>query len=277
MAEVAKLERVAIDGISGDFAKWLKFNLVAMETQEGRAQLAAFPPPELMQETTGLTDPLHFAQHGVHFLEQLEAACPGHLADFESILDFGCGVGRVARLFKGFKGRYTGVDVVDKNVQWINEALPHASARVSIPQAPLPFPDASFDCIISVSVFTHMNEADQKFYLSELQRVSKPGATLLLTTHGQRALHRALSEEFIFNLIQCPIEDLRSASTILQAGLGFKFILQAGHLTTKDYDYGITFIGSDYINEVWSEYFDVLAISTGAIHDFQDIVSLRRR
>ena len=265
------------EGISGNFAEWLKFNLDAMETPEGRAKLAAFPPPELMQETTGLTDPKHFAQHGVHFLEQLEAACPDHLAGFESILDFGCGVGRVARLFKGFKGRYTGVDVVAKNVDWINEALPYASARVSVPRAPLPFADSEFDCIISVSVFTHMNEDDQKFYLSELQRVSKPGATLLLTTHGQRALSRALNDEFVFNLVSCPMEELQSASSQLQSGSGFKFILQSGHLTTEDYDYGITFIGSDYIHRIWSRYFSVVGITSDAIHDFQDIVTLRRR
>lgn len=51
-----------------------------------------------MQITTGLSEPLHFAQRGVHFLEQLELASETPLAGFKSVLDFGCGVGRLARL-----------------------------------------------------------------------------------------------------------------------------------------------------------------------------------
>lgn len=36
-------------------------------------------------------------------------------------------------------------------------------------------------------------------------------------------------------------------------------------------------MGADYINKIWSEYFDVIDVRQGAIHDFQDIVTLRRR
>lgn len=268
---------VARDGISGDFAEWLKFNLDAMKTPEGRTRLAAFPPAELMQITTGLTDPQDFAQHGVHFVEKLEAASPKHLADFESILDFGCGVGRLARLFKGFKGNYTGVDVDGGTVAWVRDALPHVSAYLSAPRQALPFANDTFDCAISISVFTHMNEADQRFYMEELQRVTQTGATLLLTVHGKRALHRALTEEFVFNLVWCPRDELDAAQVSLDTGSGYKFILQPGHLTSAEYEYGITFISRDYIDRVWSEYFDVIDVTEGALYDFQDIVTLRRR
>jgi hypothetical protein len=122
-----------------------------------------------------------------------------------------------------------------------------------------------------------MDEDDQRFYLTELQRVTKPGASLLLTIHGHRAVYRALNEQVVFDLLSCPMEELEAAANSLKSGLGYKFILQPGHLTTEDYDYGITFISSDYINRVWSEYFYVAGISNGALHDFQDIVTLRRR
>jgi cyclopropane fatty-acyl-phospholipid synthase-like methyltransferase len=38
--------------------------------------------------------------------------------------------------------------------------------------------------IVSVSVFSHMNEADQAFYLSELHRVTQPDAHIVITVHG---------------------------------------------------------------------------------------------
>jgi SAM-dependent methyltransferase len=199
------------------------------------------------------------------------------LAEFRSILDFGCGVGRVARLFAGFRGEYTGVDVDANLVNWVSENLPHVNAYLSVPRAPLPLENAAFDCVISISVYTHMNESDQLFYLGELQRVTKTGAILMLTIHGKRALHRALDEDFVFNLVCCPREELEGAKESLNTGSGYKFIRQLGHLTTEEYDYGITFISEDYVRNVWSDYFDVVSIADGALHDFQDIVTLRRR
>ena len=58
--------------------------------------------------------------------------------------------------------------------------------------------------MISVSVFTHLDEATQKLYLAELARVSARGAWLFLTTSGERALARALSEDRIFELLAIP-------------------------------------------------------------------------
>lgn len=264
-------------GINGNLDDWLSFNLSAIGIQEQESLLSAFPPTELMQVTTGLTMPLDFATHGVHFVEQLKLACPTPLRAFASILDFGCGVGRLARMFKGFAGKYTGIDIDERTVDWVRDSLPHVSANLSRPHHPLPLPDNSFDCVISISVFTHLTEIDHVFYLKELQRVTQPGAILLLTVHGSRAVRRALTEEFIFNLVWCPRDALEQASVNLESGDGYRFIRQLGHLTTDSYDYGITFIGEEYIRRIWSTYFDVLDVRAGAIHDFQDIVVLRRR
>lgn len=263
-------------GMSGDLESWLKVNLDAVGTPDGRTGLAPFPPKALMEVTTGLVEPLHFAQHGVHFIEELEKSSPTPLADFESILDFGCGVGRLARLFKGFKGKYTGVDVDGRTVDWVRDALPYVSANQSTPRLPLPFEDGQFDCVISISVFTHMTEEDQFFYLKELKRVTRPGAVLLLTIHGKRTVERSLTEDFIFDLLWCPRDELEDAKRSLENGSGFKFILHAGHLTSDEYDYGQTFINERYIRKEWGKFFDVVGISSGAIHDFQDIVALRR-
>ena len=271
------INMVGQEGMSGDLESWLQLNIEGMRSEEGRALLAPYPPSELMEVTTGLTDPMHFAEHGVHFVKALSQASPEPLNSFDSILDFGCGVGRLARLFKGGKAKYTGVDVDARTVEWVSANLDYVDAKLSIPKSPLPLASGSFDAVISISVFTHMNEADQFFYLGELKRVTLPGATLLLTVHGSRALERALTEEFVFNLISCPREEVEDAKKTLSSGNGYKFILQPGHLTSDNYDYGITFINEEYIQDHWSKYFDVLKVVEGAIHDFQDVVVLRRR
>lgn len=271
------LDRVRL-GISGDLKDWLAFNRQeAFESAETLALVAPIPPVDLMYIVSGLTDPRAFAIHGCDILAALSAASPTPLDAFADVLDFGVGPGRLARMFKGFQGRYTGVDVDARAVAWVSSALDYVTAIATEPRRPLPLADRRFDCIISISVFTHMNERDQVFYLEELARVARPGATLLLTVHGQRALERAETEERILSLLAVPEQSIVDTRARFPDP-GFSFILHAGgHLTTSEYEYGITFISQDYVEREWARHFDVVRVCRGAIHDFQDVVVLRAR
>jgi SAM-dependent methyltransferase len=265
------------NGIHSNLDDWLAFNRVgAFESEANLALAAPFPPKDRMQITTGLTEPRDFAAHGYDILKALSEASPQPLAGFSDVLDFGVGVGRLARMFKGFRGRYTGIDVDGQNIAWVARALPYVNAVQTTPKQPLPFAGRSFDLIVSISVFSHMTERDHLFYLSELARVAKPGAIVMLTVHGERALMRAETEPRIFEMLSIP----RPALAEIRARFprpGFSFILQKGHLTSAAYEYGITFISSDYVAAEWSKTFEVLGVHSGAIHDFQDIIVLRAR
>jgi SAM-dependent methyltransferase len=209
-------------------------------------------------------------------LQALSTASPVPVNGFMDILDFGVGVGRLARMFKGAPGRYTGVDVDQRHVAWVSSALDYVTGIATKPRQPLPLPDRNFDCVISISVFTHMNERDQFFYLSEIARVCKPGAHVFLTVHGDRALTRAETEQRIFDMLAVPRAGIAETRKRFPAP-GFNFILQQGHLTSREYEYGITFIDATYIAREWSKHFDLLRVCPGAIHDFQDIVVLKAR
>ena len=263
-------------GIHGPLNEWLEFNRHgAFESAENLALAAPFPPKDRMQVTTGLTDPKDFASHGYDILKALSDACPQSLASFKDVLDFGVGAGRLARMFKGFQGRYTGIDVDGKNIAWVGSALKHVTALQTKPKQKLPFAEKSFDLIISVSVFSHMNERDQFFYLKQIARVAKPGATIMLTIHGERAQQRAQTEDNIFKMLVVSQKAFVRESHALKTK-GFGFIRQwGGHLNSFLYPYGITFISDSYIKEEWTKYFEFKAIHHGAIHDFQDIVVLQ--
>lgn len=264
-------------GINGDLDAWIDFNRKeAFDTPNGLDNVAPFPPKELIENTSGLTRQDHFASHGCDILQALSLASPKPLASFSDILDFGVGVGRLARLFKGFRGKYTGVDIDARHVAWVAENLDHVNAIVTTPRKPFPFAGKRFDCVISISVFTHMNENDQFFYLKELASITRPGAILMLTVHGERALHRAENEPDIFKMLAIPARSVKTTRQLF-ANEGFSFILQNGHLTTSEYEYGITFTPETYIRRTWNQYFDVLQVASGAIHDFQDIVVLQAR
>ena len=236
---------------------------------------APFPPPQLMHRVSGLTTEADFAQHGRDLFSALSKASPRPLLDFQRVLDFGVGSGRLARMFKNFRGTYYGADVDHELLAWTASALPWVSAMPTTPRQPLPCPDGECDCVISVSVFSHMNEPDAAFYVRELHRVTRPGALLFLTVHGHRALVRALTESRILEMLAISGESA-NASVAKLASTGFSFVRQNGHLTSDSYDYGIAFIGETYVRSHWSRLFSVEGITSGGIHDFQDIVVLRR-
>lgn len=275
--EAPDLEAMRL-GVHGPLQDWLEFNRSgAFTSWDALALVAPFPPLDRVQITTGLKDLTAFASHGYDIFTALNNASPKPLPSHHDILDFGVGAGRLARLFKGFRGTYTGVDVDGYNAAWVSRALAHVRAVHTTPRKPLPLPADSFDLIVSISVFSHMNERDQFFYLSELARVAKPGATLLLSTHGDRALARAVAEPAVFDMLQVPRRAVMKAHDTF-AEEGFQFIRQwRGHLNNLFYAYGITFISEAYIREIWARTFDVIDVKSGAIHDFQDIVVLRAR
>ena len=118
-----------------------------------------------------------FASHGVDFYLALSAASPKPLLEYRSILDFGCGCGRLARMFKGHPYRIAGCDIDQRHIQWIQQSLDYMDARVTSVRPPLPYVDNEFDAVISISIFTHLNENSQDEFLLELRRITKMGDT----------------------------------------------------------------------------------------------------
>jgi len=271
--------RIGNLGITGDIDAWYHLNHVAaFESIVAYDGVAPFPPADLMRQTSTLQSERDFAAHGVDFLRTLVDNCRVPIASFKNLLDFGIGVGRLARMFKGFEGDYVGVDIDQANVDWVRNNLPWVKCFKTEPRMPLPFCSETFDAVISISVFTHMNEADHLFYLDELRRVTVPGAFLFISVSGDQVLRRAEASEDILNMLSLPVGGLNLARDSLRSEKsGFCFLRQQGHLTSNEYEYGATFISESYISEHWSKYFELEKVVTGGIHDFQDVVVLRRR
>ena len=252
--------------------------------------VASFPPAELMQNTTGVIRNEDFASHGADFWLALSAASPKELSQFDSVLDFGCGCGRLARMFKGYQGRYAGCDIDRRHVEWCSTALTYMDAKLSRVHPPTPFADSEFEAVISISIFTHLTEASQDEFLQELARVCRPDGLLFLTTHGARSLERAVTEPGVRAMLDVP-EDLFQDAMQRFAEGKHAFVLQKeGHLTTisdqglrtdriisEPFEYGITFIPESYVRKEWAKWFHIVDYRSGAIHDFQDIVVLRPR
>jgi ubiquinone/menaquinone biosynthesis C-methylase UbiE len=97
-------------------------------------------------------------------------------------LDVGCGDGALSRSIPA--ERLTLADVSAVALERARAALPEAEAVEIDPDAPLPFPDGSFDLVVCTEVLEHVR--DVQLLLSEVRRVLEPRGRLAVTTpvHG---------------------------------------------------------------------------------------------
>ncbi|HWI95772.1 MAG TPA: class I SAM-dependent methyltransferase [Solirubrobacterales bacterium] len=144
-----------------------------------------FPPLE-MRENVGPTQTAAFDNpYGEPIFPDLPAEA------YRSILDFGCGCGRLARQLIQQQPRpasYLGIDLHAGMIEWCQANLaPHASGfefrhhdvfyeawnpgEGKPATAPFPSGDGSRTLVIAHSVFTHLIQAHAEYYLSEVARV----------------------------------------------------------------------------------------------------------
>ncbi len=146
------------------------------------------PPVARRFLTCGTADPRAFVTSGERSLEDLQAmlsAAGKKLQDFESILDFGCGCGRVLNHLRHHTpSRLSGSDVDKAAIDWCEDNYGWADFRATPFLPPSNFDDAAFDLIYLGSVFTHIDGSAQDAWLSEFRRILRPGGILIVTVHG---------------------------------------------------------------------------------------------
>jgi cyclopropane fatty-acyl-phospholipid synthase-like methyltransferase len=104
---------------------------------------------------------------------------------FESILDFGCGCGRLMRHWESLQApKFYGTDYNHALVKWCKDNLPFAEFAVNGLESKLIYEAEKFDFIYAISVSTHLTEGTGFLWMKELDRVLKPGGVMYLTFMG---------------------------------------------------------------------------------------------
>lgn len=118
------------------------------------------------------------------------------LEGLDAILDFGCGAGRVLRHWHALRGpEVHGMDIHPGFVEWCRRNLPFACFEVNQLRQRTSYSDGKFDLIYAFSVFTHLSQEGQFFWIREMTRVLKPGGYLILSTHGDIYITRYVAPE----------------------------------------------------------------------------------
>lgn len=241
------------------------------------------PPDELMDRVvSGFSNEradehralfMQTGQRSVVDLERALIAVGDTLASHESILEFGCGCGRIMRWMEelGRTRTLVGTDIDARAIEWASENLSFARFDVNEGLPPTRYDDGEFDLIINHSVFTHLDERYQDLWLAELQRITAPQGLLVLSIHGEHAF--AASEQ----QLEEGSRQRREWRAVLERQ-GILFIADDSYVGSAFPDfYHTAFHAPWYVFEHWSRWFDVLAFLPRSSLDFQDQVVLRRR
>ena len=163
------------------------------------------PPAELISHVTGeIGDHDHlrrvfgttgYSQAADIYNTILDLGADCHRPDY-SIVDLGCGCGRIA-LFLSQRlehATFLGVDIWRIGIEWASRHITSAypKYRFHCPSSmekgyeagehhAVPVADSSADLVVSHSLFTHLSTSAADGYLRETGRVLKPGGIALLT------------------------------------------------------------------------------------------------
>ncbi len=121
-----------------------------------------------------------------------------NISPSQTILDAGCGCGRVALLLLHFlsdAGKYYGFDICPEHIDWckknisvsfpdfhfahvdVKKKLYNPNGKYQLKEMTLPYSENMFDIVYAHSLFTHMVDHEMKYYINELSRVIKPTGT----------------------------------------------------------------------------------------------------
>ncbi|WP_238180481.1 class I SAM-dependent methyltransferase [Methylobacterium haplocladii] len=184
-----------------------------------------------------------------------------------TILDWGCGHGRVTRhLIQNWpEARISGADVDRQNVEWCNAHLDGDFVTLPL-RPPSSIADASLDGIFGISVMTHLTADVQQLWLKEIARILKPDGVALITFAGFAAVSFASvfrSPEWWQRWQETEFDDEQHDPAL------------DGKIDDGTY-YRNTLQSPSYTLGAWGDYLEIVDIYPGAIGN-QDVAVLRRR
>lgn len=268
-----------------EFARWVAVN-GRLEYPDQLARFYPPLPPEALRHAAsgGESDHSHLytGTEDLQVLTEIVATFDGQtLGEFGSILDFGCGCGRLLRWLAPALSATdcVGTDIRADSIAWCQQSLPGRYQHTEM-LPPLDLPDDSFDLVYAISVFSHLDRHANLAWLRELVRVCRPGGLLLLSTHGPFSLFviaRSPAHQSLLNL------EAAQARTLLRRIHTEQFLFAPRPADSSGSPDGVqalydqAFFTAEFVAAEWANYVEVLGHIPVVQGMFQDYFVLRAR
>jgi hypothetical protein len=240
----------------------------------GAESLPPYPPEQVQRDWCGNAGLPLALQSGAFYslVKDIYARHASRPLAESRLLDFGCGWGRLIRLFaKDLPAdQIFGCDPDPKILEWCRHLPGIFRVSETRPRA-LPF-DERFDLAFAFSVFTHLGPGTHADALTALHDALAPRGVLILTIRPRTFLENRAAE-----LSQLSDEDLRRELGRYDAG---EIVYRPYNLAPVqgEVPYGETVIPLAYARRHWTDRFEI--VSDTSVYDadgYQQPVVLRRK
>lgn len=189
-------------------------------------------------------------------------------------LDFGCSSGRVVRVLASAYPdvAWHGCDPNEEAIAWARQELEGIRFFRSPDRPPLDLPGGSLDLVYAISIWSHFEPALGLAWLDEMHRLLRPGAHLVMTTHGTTTI-----EHDARNGLRTPeqlaeiAEALQTHGTWYAAEFG-----EAGDWGVVNPDWGTAFLTAEWLMSHLCPRWQIVEFAPGRNARNQDVYVLRR-
>lgn len=258
------------------------YHLVPRTSRNGTGAAATeMPVPSMdMWEGYGRTEQEYLASGRRHMASMVDILAKAGIpaGDLQRVLDFGCAGGRLLRFYprSGAGQELWGVDISAQYIGWCQANLSPPFLFATTTTLPhLPFEDNHFDLVYCGSVFTHVTDLADAWFL-ELRRVLRKGGVAYITIQDKASLQAMLAR-----YRESP-PDLRSVTSFVKVDgdpgtspMGLHAVHEADRATgvsTKDFasfayavdPFSNIFYDTPFLVDKWSRFADIVSVTPGA-------------
>ena len=253
--------------------------------QELQRILPSMPAEEVQRRFTSMTGDYAmreaFSMYTV--CKQLLRQYAGGIENAGAILDYGCGWGRIIRLFlKDVEpSRLLGVDCFDQILDIARQTNTWCQFELVPTLPPTELPSNSFGLIYLFSVFSHLSEDAQLRWIEEFSRILKPGGLVVATTRSREHLLKIQQMRSQKNLpahehgIITAFPDIDGTLAAYDRGEFCFYQIGGGDILDGSF-YGEAVVPEAYVRNNWARHLEVVDFITDRSLMVQKVIVARK-